>query len=121
MSNSFYYQREVQRLFGEGPHQILFEIGAIHGSHFLSQFISSPHEHVCLRGNYQGRKQCELSSFPLGIAYHFENTEAPVVIQRVSFLNGHLFVVAQRSKPGFWETKQCGSERDSVPHMLSHH
>lgn len=62
-----------------------------------------------------------MPSFLSDIVYHFENTEAPVVIEGVSLLNGHLFVVALRSKPGFWETRQCGTERDSVPHMLSHH
>lgn len=62
-----------------------------------------------------------MHSFPSGIAYQFENTEAAVVIKGVSLLNGHLFVVALRSKPGFWETSQCGTERDSGPHMLSHH
>lgn len=61
-----------------------------------------------------------MPSFTSGIAYHSENTEAPVVMKGVSLLNGHLFVVALRSKPGFWETQQCGTERDSVPHMLSH-
>lgn len=41
--------------------------------------------------------------------------------KRVGLLSGHLFVVAQRSKLDFWETRRCGNERDSVSLMLSLH
>lgn len=81
-------------------------------------YISSLHEPAHLRWHRlkAESRPSKMSSFPSGIAYHFENTEAPVVINGVSLLNGHLFVVVYKSKPGFWETKQSGSERDSVPH-----
>lgn len=69
------------------------EAEAVYRSHFSSLFAAPMSMHV-QEGTIFRLKVQGLNSFLLGIANHFENIEAPVVIKGISLLNGHLFVVA---------------------------